>query len=338
MVQARLRQYLSSAGGVLSDYVDRVGAVGCSDIDEVPVGLRALDPDAFDPALATEPFSAVILPPSTIPLPKTAPQRQTSWRPQSLREMLTVKAFEKLETFLRQNVRDMEDMLVQGVDCQRLHKPKPLVLGQSDLVSEARGIVWDLRQASKGIIVPMDFLAPISTDLNIGLIEKLFDWCPDRELLDHLRFGVDFKAELPLQTVLLPHMNSLAPNFELVQSELLRLKDKGWHHLIWSLPFWPCRITPNGSVSRKLEAARTTNASADGSSAAGPLCDTDGIVVTSLNVEVLREPYSELAQDTSGFSPSSIPKWPKERSRTRYTIYQSYVSLEGYLRNQSLGS
>ena len=315
-VQAQLRQYLSSAGGVLSDYVDRVGAIGCSDIDEVPVGLRVLDADAFDPALATEPFSAVILPPSTIPLPKTEPQRQTSWRPQSLQEMLTVTAFDKLETFLRQNVRDMEDMLAHGVDCQRLHKPRPLVLGQSDLVSEARGIVWDLRQASKGIIVPMDFLAPISTELNIGLIEKLFDWCPDRELLDHLRFGVDFKAELPLQTVLLPHMNSLAPNFELVQTELLRLKDKGWHHLICSLPFWPCRITPNGSVSRKLEAARprrTTNASADGSSAAGPLRDTDGIEVTSLNFEVLREPHADLAQDNSIFSPpSSTPKWPKE--------------------------
>ena len=316
---------------MLSDYVDRVGAIGCSDIDEVPVGLRVLDADAFDPALATEPFSAVILPPSTIPLPKTEPQRQTSWRPQSLQEMLTVTAFVKLETFLRQNVRDMEDMLAHGVDCQRLHKPRPLVLGQSDLVSEARGIVWDLRQASKGIIVPMDFLAPISTELNIGLIEKLFDWCPDRELLDHLRFGVDFKAELPLQTVLLPHMNSLAPNFELVQTELLRLKDKGWHHLLRSLPFWPCRITPNGSVSRKLEAARprrTTNASADGSSAAGPLRDTDGIEVTSLNFEVLREPHADLAQDNSIFSPpSSIPKMAKRMQTNHSRQDTRYISL-----------
>ncbi len=309
-VQAQLRQYFSSVGGVLSEYVDRVGATGCSNIDEVPIGLRAPVSALSNSTLAKEPFSPVILPPSTFPLPKTAPQRKTSWRPQSLKDMLTSKAFEKLNTFLRQNVRDMEDMLVHGVDCQRLHKPRPLVLGQSDLVPEARGIVWDLRQAATGIILPMDFLAPISTELNIDLIDKLLSWCPDRELLDHLRFGVDFKADLPLQTVLLPHMSSLAPNFELVQNELLRLKDKGWHHLMHSVPFWPCRINPNGSVSRKLEAARprrTTNASADGSSAAGPLRDGDGIEVTSLNVEVQRE-HLDLDRDTSAASPPNTKK------------------------------
>ena len=318
-VQTQLRQYFTAAGGVLFDYVDRVGAQGCSCIEEVPAGLRALDPASCDPALATKPFSTVILPPSTAPLPLTASQKVSTWRPSSLKDMLTSTAWEKLEKFLRQNVRDMEDMLANGSECQRLHKPRPLVLGQSDLVLEARDIVWDLRQASTGLIVPMDFLTPISTELNIGLIEKLLGWCPDRELLDHLRFGVDFKAELPLQTVLLPHMNSLAPNFDLVQTELLRLKEKGWHHLVSSLPFWPCRINPNGSVSRKLEASRprrTTNASADGSSAAGPLRDADGIAVSSLNVEVLRVPLADVSDDPSTPGPPSISKWPKERKPT----------------------
>ena len=323
-VQDHVRRHLEAAGDPLREYVDRVGAAGCSNLEDVPESFRGWDASAFDPSLAVERFSTVLLPPVTAQLTRTEPQRATSWRPHSLQEMLTAGAWARLETFLRQNVRDMEDMLTHGLGCQRLNKPRPLVLGQSDLVVEARGIVWDLRQASQGIIKPLDFLAPISSELNINLIEKLLDWCPDRELLDHIRFGVDFKAALPLQTVLLPHMNSLAPSFALVEAELIRLKEKGWHHLVGSLPFLPCRINPNGSVSRKLESARprrTTNASADGASSAGPLRDCDGVQVISLNAAVgihEHDPPSEVPDSEGGLTPAFLrnPKWPKESKPT----------------------
>jgi len=53
------------------------------------------------------------------------------------------------------------------------------------------------------------------------------DW-PDQELRSHMRFGVRYGAELPLQLVLTPQLKSLAFTFDRTQRELRDLVDKGW--------------------------------------------------------------------------------------------------------------
>ena len=64
------------------------------------------------------------------------------------------------------------------------------------------------RRLDEGIIVPVDFDAPIEPHLNLELLqEELLDW-PDQELLSFLLKGVRYKAEVEHQIVLLPHLVS----------------------------------------------------------------------------------------------------------------------------------
>jgi hypothetical protein len=233
----------------------------------------------------------------------------------------------------------------------RPHKPRPFVLAQSDFVPLARGRVWDLRRAAEGVIEPLDFTARPATGLNIALLTTLLAKCPDRELVEnHLVYGVDYKADLPLHAVFLPHMASLAANVDLVQAEIERLAGNRWHELFADTPFLPMRISPNGAVVRKLERLRprrVENASADGSGHGGPLVDRDGVRVESLNFLVgihdvveaeggSRESEGATSArhdgepELEGHSAESLaaanglsndasalrPKWPKERKPT----------------------
>jgi hypothetical protein len=196
---------------------------------------------------------------------------------------MTAPALTRLQSWLAANVRDIESMRADGTDSARPFKPPPLILGDSDMVEEARGVIWDLRDPKN--IVPLAFDSPISSDLHLDFLRVLMTSCPDKELCDHLLRGAHFKADIPLQTVLLPHMQSLAGRVDLVQKEIERLRDLGWHEVFASIPFFPCRILPNGAVARKLEPdrfRRTTNASAPEK----PMSDADGVSVISLNAAI----------------------------------------------------
>ena len=320
-VQRKVRAALVSAGGNIADYVDRVTDGSWANI---PTALRGHDPDALDHRWRTERFSPVLRPPATSPLPPIVPQRQTKFRPSSPCELLLPAAFDKLVAWLRGNAADVADMAREVDGAPRPNKQKPLVLGQGDFVPDARGIVWDLRRAAEGIIVPLDFEAAPAHDLNVGQLVELLHDCPDKELLDHLRRGVDFKAELPLQAVLLPHMVSLGPHAPLVEKELERLVQCGWHRLFHGIPFLPLRLNPNGAVIRKLEQhrpRRVENASADGNKGGVPLRDADGVVVRSLNHAVgIQDTGDEFAgdvqhlegEDAPPAQPNAPRKWPKE--------------------------
>ena len=259
-----------------------VGANNVTHVEDVPFELRGRDKNVRDPAWRSAPFSPVLEPPVTDPLPTAQPQRHTDWRPTAIKDLLTADAWTRVEAWFEGNAKDLQWMREHGSDGARPFKQEPLVLAQSDMVIEARGIVWDLRRVSKGIIVPWDFTAPIKSDLNLGFLEVLLSGCPDRELVGHLTGGVNFKADLPLQTVLLPHMNSLAGSVSLCQREIERLRGKGWSTAFDCLPALPCRLLPCGSVSRKHEPGRprrTVNASAPHTA----LVDSDGVPVLSLN-------------------------------------------------------
>ncbi len=317
-IQSNVRSALAAAEGKVAEYAERVHGTGFTD---APASLHTHDLDALDEAWAREHFSPVLLPPRTQALPPITPQRSTSFKPARVGDLLEPAAHARLTQWLRANVQDIQDMLSNGSASKRPHKPKPLVLSQSDFVPEARGLVWDLRGASQGIIVPLDFLAAPRHDLNVEQLQHLLRDCPDRELMDHIVRGVDFKAELPLQTVLLPHMASLAPHVGLVEREIERLISCNWHEIFPNVPFLPLRLNPNGAVVRKLEQLRprrVENASADGHRGAHPLVDSEGVPVRSLNDAVgIQSEMSAILERapeecTEATEPETARKWPKE--------------------------
>ena len=132
--QKIVRARLLAAGGDVGDYAPRVGAVGYSTPDDVPVELRGQNSGASDPRWATERFTHVLLPPVTSPLPPLSPQPANTWRPSSLRELSIAEAYHKPEAWFETNTKDLDWMRDRGPDKGRPFKPQPLVLGQADVV------------------------------------------------------------------------------------------------------------------------------------------------------------------------------------------------------------
>ena len=97
-----------------------------------------------------------------------------------------------------------------------------LVIGQDQFLEPAQGIIWDCRGFEHGLpAVPLNFNAPVSSDLNNDYIEHvLADW-PDQELKGFLLDGVDFRADLPLQIVLGPHLVSLAKAWTIAHFKII---------------------------------------------------------------------------------------------------------------------
>jgi hypothetical protein len=85
-----------------------------------------------------------------------------------------------------------------------------LVIGQDQFLPPARDIIWDCRGFASGLpAVPMDFDAPVNSDLSSPYVQRILEFWPDQELLGFLIDGVDFQADLPLQIVLGPQLVSL---------------------------------------------------------------------------------------------------------------------------------
>ena len=261
--QRIVKSKLALADANAAEYSPRVLAPTAEVFAEIPVELRGRDAAALDRRWALERFSRVLRPPVTLPLPPEPQVKQTSWSPGTVADLMTPSALERLKSWLSSNLQDIEDMRTNGTSSARQFKPHPLILSESDMVPEARGVIWDLRNPES--IVPLDYSTKLSSDLHLDFLRVLMSSCPDKELRDHILRGAHFKADLPMQTVLLPHMKSLAGRVDLVQKEIERLRGLGWHDVFDTIPFFPCRIMPNGAVARKLEPdrfRRTTNASA----------------------------------------------------------------------------
>jgi len=259
------RRGLEADADELVASAERLGNNKVADINAIPLELRGPDEAIANDEWRHARFSPVLEAPVTNALIKPKPQQQVTWRPATIEDLFMPGVWATVAAWCEGNARDLLWMREHGASGKMPHKQQPLFLAQSDLVPEARGVVWDLRRASDGVIEPWDFTAPIRSDLNLDFLEVLLSTCPDRELVSHLRHGDDFKADLPLQTVLMPHLNSIAKNVDLCEREIDRLRGKGWSTAFSMLPALPCRLLPCGSVERKYEPGRprrTLNASA----------------------------------------------------------------------------
>jgi hypothetical protein len=178
--EACARDTLTMAGGAGLEYVDRIAAPGCSSFEDVSESVRRYDDPAEDAAWLRERFSPPLEPPTTSSLPRPPERRATAWRPKSLKDLLLPKAYARLMAWVKGNYRDMIDMRLGGEGCARPNKQQPVVIAQSEMVPEGRGVVWDLRDPEN--IVPLDNTAPIRSDLNLPFLKALLSACADQPM------------------------------------------------------------------------------------------------------------------------------------------------------------
>jgi hypothetical protein len=151
------------------------------------------------------------------------------------------------------------------------------------MFSWATDTVWDFtfeRHPSCG--VPMDFHAPVQSDLNLTFWgSELADY-PDQRLLGFLLEGTRMEADVEHQSVWVPHLESLPRGYQSVSKELTELEGRGWYRSFTHLPFWPLYLNAQGSVARKLEPDRCRRTT-DGGGPRQPTYDEEGLRALSVN-------------------------------------------------------
>ena len=288
-------------------------------------GIRPLPRSSMPSVLAQEcdSFSDGTL--LDIPIPDPCPPHHTRWlprssqptpapnfKPSSITDLLYPWAMQLIDDWL---TVQLEFLLAIESDKTAPRKSnKALALGQDAFLPEARGIVWDLRRLSEGIIVPLDFDTPLDSHLNLELIaEELWDH-PDQELVSFLLEGVRYKADIDHQIVLLPHLVSLREGYHSLKSEVEKYRKMGWYGLFDHPPFLPFRAVPKGSTPRKLEPDR-------------PRPTTEAGAPRNLLLASDQRPVLSLNEASSGLTPEGLvssmpnprvssPLWPKERKPT----------------------
>jgi site-specific DNA-cytosine methylase len=285
-------------------------------MSEMPSGLQFELDDFMHTALLATTVPEPCPVPHTTWLPLALqPLPPADFKPTKLEHLLLPWAIKDIETWMRQQMEFLHDIVEQGHNAERKSN-EALALGEDAWQPAARGIVWDLRGLKDGVIVPLDFQAPIQSHLNLGLLRAdLADW-PDQELLSFLVEGVRYKTHLAPQIVLLPHLISLREGYASLLKEVHKYTDMGWYGLFSTIPFLPFRAVPKGSVPRKSEPDRprpTTEAGAPRKM----LQDTAGVAVISLN-----EASSGLTPQSVGetgereTTPVDESRWPKENKPT----------------------
>ena len=310
-------------------------------VDQIPASLLTTLPDFDDPALDYVTLSEVPPPLSTswMPLPpiQQPPIDSAPACPRSVSDLMPESTRLIVKAWLQNTLDDLlsiQSGLSIGILPDNLirHRPKPLAIGQGQLHEWARGRVWDCRLLTTSCCVLVDFHAPINTHLNLEILASRLERYPDQTLVANLLEGVRLDADVELQTVLVPHLVSLAKGFASVEKEIRRLRNLNWYDFFDDFPFWPMYLNGQGATSRKLEPDRFRRTTEGG----GPrteVFDSDGVRALSINEasRIYHFPV-HFANDTrpemlSWLRARSLPhsrplsveevklqsKWPKER-------------------------
>ena len=133
-----------------------------------------------------------------------------------------------------------------------------------------------------GFATPVDVSQVSVSHLNLDFYAQQGIGYPDQELLSFLILGVRYKADLPVQIVLQPHLQSFVPVQSKYLAEADRFVDRGWTVVWSSIPVVPYFSAACGSVCRPLEPdrPRCTN---DAGAPRKDLWADDGVRVLSLN-------------------------------------------------------
>ena len=257
--------------------------VSAPDLSEFPAELLESTLDYSDDALRLLELPEEYVPPVT-QWSELAPAQvpPLGFEPSTVEHLLTHEAICQINQWIQRSMIDLARMQRLGEQAGRKYN-KVLALGQDAFLPEARGIVWDLRRVNEGVIVPLDFRRKIDTHWDLEYIwDNLKDY-PDQELVSMLLQGVQYKADLDLQIVLLPHLISFGAGCKLIQKEVVEYTKSGWYSIHDFLPFLPMRNIPRGSTPRPGDAARPRPTS-DGGAPRNPVFDSTGVPVVPLNV------------------------------------------------------
>ena len=279
-------------------------------LSEVPLALRNDLGTYNDPALQSVLFSDKTAPPITAPLARLPAQTPVpGFAPTTLRHILKdVVLDELIPTWLRAMLHDLRNYRLHGPEASRTCN-WVLAVGQDLFHEQARGKVWDLRRLSEGVITLLDYDAPLDSKLNLDFIREQLQDFPDQELVSFLLEGVQFKADLLLQLVFLPHLLSLSHGIFSVEEELKKLASNDYYGLFQHLPFLPCRLQPLGAVPRKLGPWRRIM---DAGAPRKLVFDTAGWSVVALN-EAAKGVTSWHQSDPDPLPPVyDMGRWPPE--------------------------
>ena len=200
------------------------------------------------PAIAAPPTLAWLerkprqAPPPSVLCPRRASDLMPRWQ------------WRRVQRWLGRHLADLECIRDQGADCER-SRPPVIAVGQGVLHEWARGVVWDFRQSPLECATPLDFHAPLEHTLNVPYFQRRLSNYPNQQILSFISEGVRPLADVELQTVLAPHLLSLAGGFKSVVKELNRMSapELGWYSRHADFPFWPMYSLSEGAVPRKLE-------------------------------------------------------------------------------------
>ena len=266
----------------------------------IPFCLRGMSQVEFgNKRLLNAPFVSSVVVNKTDPptFPKTP---STSFKPTSVRQILTDESILKIVKFLRHLVLAMQYIKAgKKIPSSLRAKLKTLVIPQSGFHPLAQDVTWDLRQRHPdGHFMPLDVERPIDSHLHTkALFDALGESYPDQSLRYQILNGALFFAnDDAMQIVICPHLLSIADGFPLMEKTFIRREKLGYltftsteHEIeigqemvILALGIVPVRVTAQGSRARKLTPLNPRGiADAGGPHDFGP--DADGVPVKSLN-------------------------------------------------------
>ena len=366
------RTLMEASGQALEDLKQSLRSVGGEDgrhynlfADAVqPLRISELAPELLDqelpiadPQLGRELFSQPLPVYETPWLARAPPQK---WRPrpgcedfvaESALDLIDEAARGELEMWFQAAKADAICLEELGPKCDRRHKPPSIAIGQDQVHRCARGYVFDCRQKPCNLL---DYEEELSTDWNMAYLHKQLANYPDQRLASNLLQGIRLEADVPLMTVLCPHLVSVGPGYDSVQRTVRELHDLGFSDFFATLPFWPLLIIGQGARVKSLGSAkwrRTSNFS-------GPhklVTDKTGKRAVPINeasksydlpdwlansedqatvkwatekyAHVRRDPTPSGGADGSVASPSPTYKFPKERKPALANVMRDLAIL-----------
>ena len=150
----------------------------------IPAGIVAASRCAFAPKRRAELLRYRFTAERTNRLARRSPQRQTSFHPTSVDDIVQPVALRRVRNFLRKSAADLEAMSA-GKPNPR-HARAPIVIAQNEVHAPARGVVWSLRNLvtsadGRGFYAPVDhWETPLRSRLNVAFLAQELAEYPDK--------------------------------------------------------------------------------------------------------------------------------------------------------------
>ena len=96
------------------------------------------------------------------------------------------------------------------------------------------------------MVTSLRYDQPISHQLDVSYVSEVMEGWPDQAGASFFTLGAPVSPAMPYMLVLTPQLLSLADGFDMVQTELDKLVEKGWYALFGKPPFMPGNFCSKG--------------------------------------------------------------------------------------------